>query len=429
MIRAPPMPPTPSLAVLFLTVFLDLLGFGLVIPLVQKYVEFYWGADSPYVYPIATGLSASYSFAQFLFAPLWGALSDRIGRRPIFLATIPLTAIAYLLFGLAADENVGLRVFGDGHLVVYAMFAARILGGIVSANLSTAFAYVADVTTPENRARGMGLIGAAFGLGFVLGPFVGGVLSHFGRGIPCYLAASLGVVNTVYAITRLPESLPPARRGHVRVSRWQALRDLVSMPHLGVLLVLYFLATFSFAHMEQSLALFLGLAEAKGGRGFTEREIGMSFGVIGLLGAIVQGGLIRHLAARYAERALVLAGWLLLGVGLVLTAEFGWGGRPLAVLVLAAVLVAFGQGIANPSLSSLVSRCAPAEAQGKVFGATQSVSSLARVVGPLSTGWVGYALGSSAPLYVAAGGTLLAFGVLALSGVRASGRPSGAAHG
>jgi MFS family permease len=402
-----------SLGVLFLTVFLDLLGFGLVIPLVQKYVEFYLGAGHPYVYPIATGLSASYSFAQFLFAPIWGALSDRIGRRPVFLVTIPLTALAYLLFGLASDEKVGLAIFGNGGAVVIALFAARTFGGIVSGNLATAFAYVADVTTPADRSKGMGLIGAAFGLGFVLGPAVGGTLSQFGRGWPCYLAAALGVVNTIWAIRNLPESLPPEKRGKgPRAGRWAALRDLVRDPRVAVLLALVFLATFSFAHMEQSLALFLGYSADKGGRGWTEREIGYAFGTVGLVGAFVQGGLIRKLSRRFPERSLVLAGWVILAIGLTLTGHFGWRSEPIAILVLAGVLVAFGQGISNPSLSALVSRSAPPESQGKVFGASQSMSSLARVLGPLSTGWVGYGLGQSAPMYVAASGIALAFLIL-----------------
>lgn len=409
----------PGLGVLFLTVFLDLLGFGLVIPLVQKYVEFYWGHDSEYVYPLATGLSASYSLAQFIFSPFWGALSDRIGRRPVFLITIPLTALSYLLFGLAADENVGLKLLGSGHAVVYAMFAARIFGGIVSANISTAFAYVADVTTTENRSKGMGLIGAAFGLGFVFGPAPGGILSTYGRGFPFYLAAALGVINIFWAYSRLPESLPPERRGAPRVNRFEALREFFGDRNLAILLILTFLGTFSFAHMEQSIALFLGLHVEKGGHGWTEKEIGIAFGVVGLIGAMVQGGLIRQLSKKYTDRLLLLVGYGLLAIGLAAVGEFGWADKSFVILVAGAILVSFGHGMSNPTVASLVSKCAPPTAQGKVFGANQSMNSLARVLGPISTGWVAKFFGPSAPLFVAAGGTALAFLILYISGVKA----------
>jgi DHA1 family tetracycline resistance protein-like MFS transporter len=308
------------------------------------------------------------------------------------------------------------------------MILTRTFGGIVSANISTAFAYVADVTTPENRSKGMGLIGAAFGLGFVAGPAIGGILSQYGRGYPCYLAAALGIVNIVWALTRLEESLPPERRGARRESRLVVLRELFADRNMAVLLVLMFLATFAFAHMEQSLALYLGLSTAKGGRGFTEREVGYAFGVIGVVSVFVQGGLIRPLSKAFVERSLTLAGWVFLALGLTGIGWFGWASQPLAMVALSGVLVALGQGIANPSLSALVSKGAPPEAQGRAFGASQSMASLARVVGPMSAGWVGHWFGASAPLYVAAGGVVVAFVVLYTSRV-SGGRPGLAREG
>jgi MFS family permease len=328
-----------------------------------------------------------------------------------------LTALAYLLFGLACDERVGLRLLGSGELVVYAMFVTRTFGGIVSANISTAFAYVADVTTPENRSKGMGLIGAAFGLGFIAGPALGGTLAHYGRGYPCYLAAALGLVNIVWALTRLQESLPPERRGGKRESRARVLREFFGDRDMGILLTLMFLATFAFAHMEQSLALYLGLSTSKGGRGFTEREVGYAFGVIGLVSVAVQGGLIRSLSKRFKERTLTLAGWVALCAGLTGVGHFGWASEPLILAAFSGAVVAFGQGLSNPSLTALVSKSAPPQAQGRAFGAAQSMASLARVLGPLSAGWVGHALGAAAPLYVAAAGVAFAFIVLYTSRV------------
>ncbi|HKE02279.1 MAG TPA: MFS transporter [Planctomycetota bacterium] len=410
------------LGILFLTVFLDLLGFGLVIPFVTKFVEHYWLRDSPgspYVDRIATGLSASFSLAQLLAAPLWGALSDRVGRRPVLLATIPLMAFSYLLFGLAADERVNAAVFGtgpgSGHAVVAALFVSRVLSGLFAANISTAFAYVADVTTPENRSRGLGAIGAAFGLGFVVGPALGGFLfAHFGRGAPGFAAAGLGIVNTVWAAMRLPESLPPERRGrapkaHVAERLVQSLRE----PVLGRLLVLSFVVTFAFAHMEQSLALYLGDRADRGGRAWLEDKIGYFYAFIGVVIAFTQGWLLRKLARRHPERSLVLAGWACLGMGLVGLGIFGRSAWPLAALGVAGAFVALGNGLSNPSLNSLISRSAPETAQGGVFGTTQAVGSLARFAGPISAGWVSDFFGRAVPMYVAAAGTTVAFALLA----------------
>lgn len=431
----------PGLGVLFLTVFLDLLGFGLVIPLVQIYAKAYWGADAPNTLQIATALSACYSLAQLIFSPIWGGLSDRIGRRPVFLLTIPLTALAYLLFGLAADHRVGLRFLGSGHAVVFAMFAARILGGIVSANISTAFAYVADITTPENRSKGMGVIGAAFGLGFVFGPALGGIMvgdvknlafdkeslrplvsgefaDHIQLGLPAYIAAALGFINIFWAIARLPESLPPERRGAPRVSRWKSLTEAFADRRLAILLILSFLATFSFAHMEQTLSLFLGLEAKGGGREWSVKQIGLAFGAVGIVTALVQGGLIRRVSKIYSERILLLFGFVAQSLGLVAAGYYGWEGRSVAMLAFAGALIALGQGFSNPSLSALISRCAPKESQGKTFGANQSMGALARVLGPLSTGQVMH-WGVSVPFDVAAAGVALAFIIFLMSGISA----------
>ncbi len=409
------MPRRSALGILFLTVFLDLLGFGLVIPLVQKYVEYYWlqdSPDSPWVGRIATALSACFSLAQFVAAPLWGSLSDRIGRRPVLLATIPLTGLAYLLFGLASDESLNHHVLPNGHAVVVALFVTRILGGAFAANISTAFAYVSDVTTPESRSRGLGVLGAAFGLGFVFGPAIGGWLfGTFGRGAPGYAAAALALVNTVWAFARLEESLPPERRGRAPArigGRLAFLRASIATPELGRLLLLFFLATFAFAHMEQALALFLGAPAGDGGRAWDEERIGYYFAFLGIGVAVTQGGLLRPLSRKFSEAALVRSGWALLALGLAGLGMTGAAGHPLALLGLAGLVVAVGNGLGSPSLNALISRAAPETAQGGTFGASQSMGSLARIVGPLSAGWCMDYFGRASPMYVAAGVTVVA---------------------
>ncbi len=370
------------LAVLFFTVFLDLLGFGLVIPLLPFFAQ-ELGASGFEVGVVMT----AYSAMQFLFSPFWGRLSDRIGRRPVLLVSITGNVLAMLLFAFSTN------------LVVF--FLARAFAGMANANIGTAQAYIADVTPPEKRAQGMGLLGAAFGLGFVLGPAVGGILATLGLAAPALAAAALSALNLGLAFFLLPESLPAEARAAAaarRGSRLETFRGALGHPVLPLLFLLFFLATVGFAQLETTFALY---TEKRFGYG--TREAGLLFAWIGVVLALVQGGLLRPLRKRLDEPSILLAGTVLLTCGLLLIA----GAGSLAQLVLACTVLAVGNGLQSPALSGLVSRNAGAHEQGRVLGVNQSVGSLARIVGPL-LGGVAFDLGGAAPV-LAVGGVELAF--------------------
>ena len=362
------------LTIIFITVFIDLIGFGIVIPLAPFYAE-HFGATG-----LMVGmLQASFSLMQFLFAPFWGRLSDRIGRKPVILIGLLGSAVCYLVFGLAQSLAV--------------LFIARILAGVAGANISTAQAYMADVTTPENRAKGMGLIGAAFGLGFIFGPAIGGVLSGFGPSVPPLFAGALSFVNFVAAWFVLPESRAVSAVARQKVSRLKALVAAVTRPGLPQLLVIFFLVTAAFSSFEATFALF---GEKR--FGFTPSNIGYVFAFVGVVLSVIQGGLVGRMAKRFGEQRLVPFGILALAVGLALLP------RVLSVpgLLVACGLLAVGSGFNNPSISSLISRITSADDQGGVLGVSQSVSSLARIVGPFAGGAVYDRFGPLAPFTGAA---------------------------
>ena len=383
-----------SLGTIFLTVFLDLLGFGLVVPYLPGVARDH-GA-TPFV---ATLLGAAYSAMQFLFVPVWGHLSDRTGRRPILLGSIAASAI-----GMAALGTVG---------TLFGLFAARVFVGIATANIAVAAAYIADVTRPEDRARGMGLIGAAIGFGFVLGPVIGGLLqahSPIARvgAMPAYTAAALSVVNLALAARFLPESLAPEDRGKkVRsASPLDAgrLRAATSTPGVPVAMLVHFVVILSFSGLEQTFRLFTADAFDLG-----TKETGYILGVVGVVLILVQGGLIRPLGRAVPERSLVRAGVVIEAAGFVAVAmsPVVTSGK-VAALVIGMAVIAFGSGLVNPSLSALVSRLGAREGQGSVLGVLQSAGALARVFGPAAGGVLYQSFGPRAPYAAAAFGMLLA---------------------
>ncbi len=376
---------------LFLTVFVDLVGFGIVLPLLPFYGE-RMGADG-----FTVGLLVTvYSVFQFAMAPLWGRLSDRFGRKPILLLGLVGSALAYLVFAYA------------GTLAV--LFASRIMAGIGGSTVPVAEAYIADVTPPEHRAGNMGLIGAAFGLGFTVGPALGGILASVSVEAPGLVAAALCATNALAALLFLSESRPapaPARRRTAPGSAFTlaGLRESLEVPGLARILLLYFLFTVAFAVIQPTLSLF-GAARF----GLDQRRVGYLFAFLGLVSAVVQGGLVRRLVPRLGESRLIRLSALPFVGGLVLVALSP--GVP--TLLVALALLAVGYGGALPSVLGLVSRTASASIQGSVLGLGQSVGSMARIVGPAAAG-AAYDIGPAMPFLlgaaVAAIGAAVALGV------------------
>jgi DHA1 family tetracycline resistance protein-like MFS transporter len=369
-----------AMPILFLIVFIDLVGFGVVIPLLPFYgIQF--GASAAEV----TWMMACYSLAQFFASPLLGRLSDRLGRRPVLLVSLCASIASYLWLG-----------FADA---LWMLFAARLLAGFGAGNIAAAQAYVSDVTTPETRAKGMGMIGAAFGLGFTIGPALGGLVAGgdptaAALARPAFLAAGLSAVAFVIALARLKESLPAAaRNAAARPSRWQVARDVMGRPVLRRLILLLLVTVTAFAGMETTFALWAHSAYDWGPRG-----VGYNFLYVGLVLVAVQGGLIGRLAKRFGETRLVQAGAAMIALGLALLpfALALW--RLLAVDALLAV----GMGLLQPSMTSLISQQAEIDERGGILGVSQSASSLARIIGPAVAGPLFQGWGRDAPYYAGA---------------------------
>ena len=381
--------PRRTLTTLFLIVFTDLVGFGIVIPLLPLYAEHFHPA--PWVFGL---LMASYSAMQFIFSPLLGRLSDRVGRRPVLLISLLGSVGGSVLFALA-------------HSVAW-LFAARLLAGICGGNIATAQAVIADTTPPEKRAHGMGMIGAAFGLGFIAGPAIAGALAPVGMGAPGWGAAACSSVAWVMAILFLPETHPRTAAGASFAPAPRRSRLAFALDHheLVPLLAIGFVVVTGFAAFEVTFAQFLHdrLALSHSGVSFL-------FVYVGVLGATVQGGLVGRASRRFGERALLLTGLAATAAGLGLLATTHRLGAVLAVLP----VVALGMGFVMPSLSSLVSKSARSDEQGAALGAFQGLGSLARVVGPFTAEIALGAWGVAAPqlgaavlaVSAAVGGSLL----------------------
>lgn len=351
------------LVVIFTTVFIDLVGFGIVIPVLPFYAEGSRFGASPRTVGL---LFASYSVMQLIFSPILGRLSDKHGRRPVLLISIIGTGIGFLILGFANT--------------LLLLFVGRILDGITGGNISTAQAYIADITTPENRAKGMGLIGAAFGLGFVFGPAIGGILSHWGISVPFLFAAGLCFANAVLLYFTLPETVTPDHPARVSAAGGRGLGQLVQSlrnPRLGFVLIIYFMFIVAFSIMTTSFSLFTMFRF-----GYDAQHTGYLFAYVGIIAVIIQGGLIGKLVKRFGEMALVVVGAFLFAGSLFAVPFVGPQAGGLLALLVGGGLFSVGNSLSAPSLTSLASKSVGPGEQGSVLGVTQSVASLARAVGP-----------------------------------------------
>lgn len=353
---------TPPLIIIFTTVFIDLIGFGMVIPI----LPFYASSELFRATPFEIGLLTSiYSWMQFFFSPILGRLSDTHGRRPVLFVSLLGSAIGYFVLGFATTLAM--------------VFVGRIIGGITGGNISTAQAYIADVTTRENRAKGMGLFGAAFGLGFILGPALAGVLSKYGVQVPFYFAAGLSLINAIALYFILPESLKP-RTGDAeqpQKGRIAEIRELLTDHGFRTLAAVYFLLITAFSIMTYAFVLFTDFTF-----GYGAEQNGYLFAYVGLIAIVVQGALFGVAARRFGETRLAAVGCLLLTVSLFLMPLSAPAAGGLAGLLAISGLLSFGNAFASPALASLASKNAGDHEQGRVMGVMQSGASLARAIGP-----------------------------------------------
>jgi multidrug resistance protein len=350
-------PSTSPQVAIFVTVLIDMLSFGLVIPDIQIRAE-ELGASG-----LLIGLIiSSFSIAQFIASPIVGRWSDRVGRKPILIAGAGMNVLSFVAYAAANSIPV--------------FFLSRILGGLGSSNMSAAYAYVADNTEPDKRAKAMGLVGAAFGLGFVLGPPLGGLLTHIGNHVLLgAVAAAIALLNVLWIARFLPEKWALSEQHTAATASnlgmlWRAL----ALPGLGVLLMMFFAYNLGFSNLESTFVLF-----TKRQFGFDQLAAGLYLGMVGVLIAIYQGLTVGPLVAKFGELPLARLGLLVVAPGLAVI-PFA---PTVLLLCLVSVFLCFGAAITTPTTQTLISRAAPPSIQGGVFGITQSLGALARIIGPL----------------------------------------------
>jgi len=374
-----------ALSLIFLTVFIDLLGFGILIPILPTFAKIELLVDETAIGVVV----AVYSFVQFLFNPILGRLSDKYGRKPIIVISLFINAIGYVLFAFTTSYII--------------LLVSRIVAGIGGSSISVAQAYIADVTTKENRAKGMGVIGAAFGLGFVFGPLMGGFLASYGYMVTGFASATFSILAFIFTITLLPESNlnrnAPAESKRKLID-FDDLKNVFAKPERAMLIFLFFVLTFSFANIYGTFAL-LGLQVY----GFSDMQNGFMFGIIGLTSAIVQGGLIGRISKVISKINILKIGSFFIMVSLALI-PYGDTFLGLAIII---IFLALGTSIFQPTVLSLISEVTPDTEQGVTLGVNQSVSAFARVLGPLWGGFAFEFLGYPYPFLTGAAFTLIIF--------------------
>lgn len=368
----------PALPFIFITLVLDILGIGLIIPVLPKLVEQYQAgniADVSHTYGL---LTSCYALMQFLCAPIFGSLSDRFGRRPVILISLLGSALDYGLLAFAPSLTW--------------FFVGRVISGITGANFSAAYAYIADVSPPEKRAANFGLVGAAFGLGFIIGPALGGMLGKWGLSVPFITAGCLTLVNWCYGLFVLPESLAPENR---RAFSWAkanpvgALLNLSRHPMLLGLAMAFFILCVAHQVYPSTWALYTGERFK-----WDPQHIGLSLAFVGFCAALVQGGLVRKVMPKIGEHRAILIGVLFSTVAFV-----GYGLVPMGWMVYPLILVGAVGGLTNPALQAIVSKGVGADEQGGVQGALTSLNSLAGIVGPyIATTLFGHFVKATPPI-------------------------------
>lgn len=351
-----------ALAFIFITLLIDVIGLGIILPVLPKLIQQIHGGSISDASRYGGLLTFAYAIMQFLFSPIIGALSDRYGRRPVLLASLLGFGLDYLLMGFA--PTIGWLLVG------------RLIAGLTGASFTTAGAYIADVSTPEKRAQNFGMLGAAFGLGFIIGPVIGGLLGQFGPRVPFFAAAALAIINAIYGFFILPESLNPENR---RSFDWRRANPIGSLRQLGkypviLQLVIAFVFIYIAGHANQSTWTFYTMEKF----GWDEKWVGYSLGFVGLMIALVQGGLIRVINPRLGNKRSVYVGLTFYAIGFVLFAFAGQGWMMFVFMIPSA----FG-GLAGPALQSIMSGQVPANEQGELQGALTSLISLTSIVGPL----------------------------------------------
>ena len=351
----------PALGFIFVTLVLDILGIGLLIPIVPKLIESFAG-DISSASSTSAWLSASFALMKFVFAPILGSLSDKLGRRPVILASLLGSGLDYLL--LAFAPNLGW------------FFIGRIISGITGASFSAATAYIADVSPPEKRAQNFGLIGAAFGLGFILGPLLGGLLSSYGLRVPFFVAAGLTLLNWLYGYFVLPESLKPQNRREFSWARANPIGSLLGLGRYPVVLGLVgsiFLANLAQNALQNTWVFYTGFRY-----NWNARDVGISLAVVGLTAAIVQGGLVRQIVPRLGERRSIVFGLAVGAISFLLYGLATQGWMIYAILVFGAI-----GGIGGPATQGLISRSVAPNEQGALQGSLSSLTSVVNLIGPL----------------------------------------------